>query len=76
MDMSEENIPELRDELAHLLVLRKTLQAESERITKAPLTTDVDEFLNHMELKREHHRQYINTHERITTISGILTKNK
>ena len=73
MDMSEENIPELREELAQLLVLRNTLQADSERILKAPLTTDVDEFINHIKLKRDHHRKYLNVHERITTIVGILT---
>ena len=72
MDMSEENIPELRDELAHLLVLRKTLQAESERIAKAPMTTDVDEFLSSARRNREHRKKYVEVHDRIYTIANML----
>jgi len=63
---------DLREELAQLLVLKKALVAESERIAKAPMTTDVDEFLSSARRNREHRKKYVEVHDRIYTIANLL----
>ena len=63
---------ELREELAQLLVLKKALVAESDRIAKEPMTTDVDDFLNSARRNREHRKLYVKVHDRIYTIANLL----
>ena len=63
---------DLREELAQLLVLKKALVAESERIAKAPMITNVDDFLNSARHNREHRKKYVEVHDRIYTIANML----
>ena len=63
---------DLRAELGQLLLLKQALGAESERIAKAPLTTDVDEFLSSARRNREHRKKYVEVHDRIYTVANML----
>jgi hypothetical protein len=63
---------DLRAELGQLLLLKQALVAESERIAKAPMTTDVDEFLSSARRNREHRKKYVEVHDRIYTIANML----
>ncbi len=72
MDMSEDNHEELKQELAQLLKTRDDLYSESEGYAKLPPTTEVDEYLDRIRRRREHHRKYVNVHERVTTITNLL----
>ena len=63
---------DLREELGQLLLLKQALVAESERIAKAPMTTDVDEFLSSARRNREHRKKYVEVHDRIYTVVNML----
>ncbi len=63
---------DLRAELGQLLLLKQALVAESERIAKAPMTTDVDEFLSSARRNREHRKKYVEVHDRIYTVANML----
>ena len=63
---------DLRAELGQLLLLKQALVAESERIAKAPMTTDVDEFLSNARRNREHRKKYVEVHDRIYTVANML----